>query len=104
VRCRGSLTDIGEAVSLTCQLRFTLQKHFLVLIYVRGWVNPRTVVQLEVLGKLKELNHPIGNGSACSILPQSSILPHIYTHVQVVKILHEFHSNSSNSKANMTVN
>jgi hypothetical protein len=48
--CR--LTDGDEVVSLTCQLCFTLQKHFLVLISVRGLVNP-TILQLEGLGKLK---------------------------------------------------
>jgi hypothetical protein len=35
------LKDDGEVVSLTRRLRSTLQKHFLVLIFVRHWVNPR---------------------------------------------------------------
>jgi hypothetical protein len=56
VRCRGShivldkrLTHGGEIVSLTGRPRSTPQKHFLVLISVRGRVNPRATVRLEGL-------------------------------------------------------
>jgi hypothetical protein len=50
----------------------------LVLIYVRSRVDPRTIVRLEGLGKLKKI-HPIGTRSrdlpACSIVPQRTTLP-----------------------------
>jgi ferredoxin len=64
------LTDAGEVVSCTCQPCFP-QKHFLILISVRGSVSPKTTVQLEGLGKLKK--------PACSIVPEQTRLPHATT-------------------------
>jgi hypothetical protein len=47
------LTDGGEVVSLTRRPPFTPPGRFLVLISVRGWVDPRAIVRLEGLGQLK---------------------------------------------------
>jgi hypothetical protein len=71
------LTYGGEVVSLMRQLRPTPQKWFLVLISVRGWVNPGH--RLEGLGKLKKFSDLIGIETcslpACSIMPHPTTLP-----------------------------
>jgi hypothetical protein len=73
------LTDGSEVVSLMCRPQFTPQKHFLVLIYVKGRVILRATVQLKGLVKSKKLNDLIGDRThdlqACSIVPQRTILP-----------------------------
>jgi hypothetical protein len=76
------LIDGGKVVS---PMRWPLfpPGRFVVLISVRSWANPRAVVQLEGLGKLKKSTSSrtqTGNLPACSIIPQPTTLLHAPYH------------------------
>jgi hypothetical protein len=47
-------------LSASCASHISLPGRFLVLISVRGLVNPRAIICLEGLGKLKKKIHLIG--------------------------------------------
>jgi hypothetical protein len=53
------LTDGGKVVSLTRLPPLTPSGKFLLLISVRGWVDPRAIVRLEGLLKLKISTSPV---------------------------------------------
>jgi hypothetical protein len=52
-----------------------LPGRFLVLIYVRGWIDLRTIVRLEGLGQLKNPVTSSGMEPACNIASQRNTLP-----------------------------
>jgi hypothetical protein len=47
------VTDGGEVVNLTRQQPFTPPGRFVILIFVRGWVDPRAIMRLQGLGQLQ---------------------------------------------------
>jgi hypothetical protein len=51
------LTNGDKVVSLTRRPPFTPPGRLLVLIFVKGWVDPRAIVRLEGLGKFKNPPH-----------------------------------------------
>jgi hypothetical protein len=57
--------------------RFLPLGRFLLLIFARGWIDPRAIVRLEGLGKLKKSTSSGTQTSdllACSIVPQPTTL------------------------------
>jgi hypothetical protein len=70
------LTDGSKVISPTRQPLLP-PGIFLVLISVRGWIDPRAIVRLEGLGKLKKSTSSgtrTGDLPACSIVPQPTVL------------------------------
>jgi hypothetical protein len=81
-------TDGGKVVRPTRRPLFTPGR-FLVLISVRGRVDTRAIVRLQILSKLKKSTSSgirTGDFPACSTLPQPTTLPHAST-LHLVKTL-----------------
>jgi hypothetical protein len=65
-------------MSALCVGRFLPPEKSLVLIFVRGWVDPVAIVRLEGLSKLKDSTSSgtrTGDLPACGIVPQPTKLP-----------------------------
>jgi hypothetical protein len=68
-----------DYISLIRGPRSTVQKYFLILISVRGWVNPSAIVRLEGLCKLKKSNDLIA-APTCNLpawVSQPTTLPSV---------------------------
>jgi hypothetical protein len=76
-----------------CHLCFAPQKHFLVLVSVRDWVNPRSIIWLKGLDKLKEIRDLIRTQThgllACNVVPQPTMLLHVPYHVKLLKVIYK---------------
>jgi hypothetical protein len=69
---------MAARLSALCAGCFLAPGRFLVLIFVRGWVDVRAIVRLEGFGKLKESTSSgtrTDDLPACSIVPQPTTLP-----------------------------
>jgi hypothetical protein len=75
-------------LSALCAGRLLPPGRFLVLVSVRGSVDPRAIVRLEGLGIFKKSNNLIGIRTrdlpACSIVPQPTALPRASNWVHLV--------------------
>jgi hypothetical protein len=78
------LTDGHMAVNPTPRPLVT-PRRFLARISVRGLVDPRAIVRLEELGKLKKSTSSgtrNGDRPACSIVPQPTALPRVSSSIR----------------------
>jgi hypothetical protein len=77
----------------------------LVLISVRGWVDPRAIVRLGGLGKLKKKIHLIGTRSrdlpACSIVRLPAVLEGIVS--QLRRLVCRLHGRASSRMSNFVI-